>query len=113
MTEKLRSLHYLNNETFARSWALGRAQDRGYGPKRIEQELKSKGIDHSLIRDVLRETFDEVDETAQAKRLLTKHFKDGDLTELKTLRRAAAFLQRRGYSSKVVLNLLRYPIEDD
>ena len=113
MTEKLRSLQYLNDETFARGWALGRAQDRGYGPKRIEQELKSKGIRQSLIRDVLRETFDEVDEAAQAKRLLTKHFKAGDFTEPKTLRRAAAFLQRRGYSSKVVFNLLRYAIEDD
>ena len=111
--EKLRSLHYLNDESFARDWALGRAQDRGYGPSRIEQELKSKGIDQPLIRDALRETFDQVDETEQAKRALTKHFKSSDLSEAKTLRRAAAFLQRRGYGSKVVFNLLRYSIEDD
>jgi hypothetical protein len=44
---------------------------------------------------------------------LTKHFKVGDFTEPKSLRRAAAFLQRRGYSSKVVFNLLRYAIEED
>lgn len=111
--EKLRSLKYLNDETFARSWAFGRAQDRGYGPKRIEQELRNKGIGQSLIREALRETFDQVDETERAKRLLTKHFKGGDFTEPKTLRRAVAFLQRRGYSSKVVFNLLRYSIEDD
>ena len=113
VTEKLRSLQYLNDETFARSWALGRAQGRGYGPSRIEQELRSKGIGQSLIRDALRETFDQVDETDRAKRLLDKHFKGCDLAEPKTLRRAAAFLQRRGYSSKVVFNLLRYSIEDD
>ena len=113
VTEKLRSLKYLNDETFARSWALLRAQDRGYGPKRIEQELRAKGIGPSLIQDALRETFDEVDETAQARRLLTKHFKGGDFTEPRTLRRAVAFLQRRGYSSKVVFNLLRYSLEDD
>jgi len=35
------------------------------------------------------------------------------LTEPKTLQRAAAFLQRRGYSSNMIFNLLRYSIEDD
>ena len=113
MIKKLHSLHYLNDETFARSWSLGRAQDRGYGPRRIEQELRSKGIGQSLIRETLRDTFDQVDETERAKRLLTKHFKGGNFTEPKILRRAVAFLQRRGYSSKVVFNLLRYSIEDD
>jgi regulatory protein len=113
VTKKLRSLTYLNDETFARSWALARAQDHGYGPRRIEQELRSKGLDEPLIRAVLRETFDQVDEGERARRLLTKHFKGGDLSEPKTMRRAAAFLQRRGYSSKVVFNLLRYSIEDD
>jgi regulatory protein len=111
--EKLRSLTYLNDETFARNWALARAQDHGYGPRRIEQELRSKGVEEPLIRTVLRETFDQVDEDERAKRLLAKHFKDGALSEPKTMRRAAAFLQRRGYSSKVVFNLLRYSIEDD
>ncbi|MGH7853665.1 MAG: regulatory protein RecX [Candidatus Binatia bacterium] len=113
VAEKLRSLTYLNDETFARSWALTRAQDHGYGPRRIEQELRSKGVDQILIRTVLRETFDQVDEGERARSLLTKRFKGGDLTEPKTMRRAAAFLQRRGYSSKVVFNLLRYSIEDD
>jgi regulatory protein len=111
--ERLRSLHYLNDETFARSWALSRAQDRGYGPKRIEQELRTKGIGPSLIRDTLRVTFEEIDETEQARRLLTKHFKGKVLSGPRDLRRAATFLQRRGYSSKVVFNLLRYSIEDN
>jgi len=76
-------------------------------------ELSSKGIDQGLIRESLREIFEQVDETEQARRLLAKHFKGGDLTEPRTLRRAAVFLQRRGYSSNVVSNLLRYSLEDD
>jgi regulatory protein len=111
--ERLRSLNYLNDAAFARDWALTRAQTRGFGPKRIELELSSKGIDQGLIRESLREIFEQVDETEQARRLLAKHFKGGDLTEPRTLRRAAVFLQRRGYSSNVVSNLLRYSLEDD
>ena len=111
--EKLRSLNYLNDQSFARIWALGRAQAQSYGPKRIEQELRSKGIGQSLIRHAVRETFDEVDEIEQAKRLLHRHFKDKDLKDPKMKRRAVAFLLRRGYGSKVVFNLLRYSIEED
>jgi regulatory protein len=111
--EKLRTSHYLDDEAFARNWALARAQNNGYGPKRIDQELRSKGIDQSLIREAMRETFDQVDEAERAKRLLAKRFKSEDLTEPKALRRAAAFLQRRGYGDKVIFDLLRYPIEED
>jgi regulatory protein len=111
--EKLRTSHYLDDEAFARNWALARAQNNGYGPKRIDQELRSKGIDQSLIREAMRETFDQVDEAERAKRLLAKRFKSEDLTEPKALRRAAAYLQRRGYGGKVIFDLLRYSIEED
>ena len=111
--ERLHSFHYLDDEAFARSWALARAEDRGYGRRRIDQELRSKGLGQALIQDTLRDIFDQVDETASAKRLLAKRFKGENFKDLKTLRRAAAFLQRRGYDGKVIFELLRYPIEED
>ena len=111
--ERLHSFHYLNDEAFARSWALARAQDRGYGRRRIDQELRSKGLSQAVIQDTLREVFDQVDEAASAKRLLARRFKGENFKELKTIRRAAAFLQRRGYDGKVIFELLRYPIEED
>lgn len=110
---RLRSLKYVNDEVFARDWALARAQGTGYGPSRIDQELRSKGISQSLIRDTLRETFDQVDEAGRAKRLLVKRFAGAALKESKTRNRAVAFLQRRGYSSKVIFDLLGYSIEED
>ena len=111
--EKLRSLNYLNDETFARSWARSRAETRGYGPKRIEQELRTKGIAPALIREVVGETFGQVDEWKKAKSLLEKRFKSKQFDDPKMLRRAAGFLQRRGYSSKVIFDLLKHPLEDD
>ena len=111
--DKLRSLHYLDDESFAQSWALGRAQGRSYGPRRIEQELRSKGVGQPTIRQALGQAFDEVDEASRAKRLLERHFRGKDLREAKNLRRAAAFLLRRGYSSKVIFNLLRYSTEEE
>jgi regulatory protein len=111
--EKLRSLNYLNDETFARNWARSRAETRGYGPRRIEQELRTKGIVEPLIREVLGASFGQVDERKKAKSLLEKRFKSKQFDDPKMLRRAAGFLQRRGYSSKVIGDLLKHPLEDD
>jgi len=110
---RLISLNYLNDEVFARNWALSRAQNHGHGPVKIAQELRIKGVAPLVIRTALRETFDQVDEAAEARRLLTKRFKGERLTEPKAARRAAAFLQRRGYSGKVIFDLLRCSLEEE
>ena len=111
--EKLHSLSYLNDETFARNWAASRFMSRGYGPKRIEQELRSKGIREALIRDVLRETCDPKSEAIRARSLLEKKFDTRNLADAKVVRRAVGYLQRRGYSTRVICALLKYPIQDD
>ena len=110
---KLRSLNYVNDETFARNWSRSRAQSRGYGPNRLEQELRAKGIPPTLLREVVRKLSSEMDIAENAKRLLGKKFKGQNLGEAKTQARAAAFLRRSGYSSKIIFDLLRYPIEED
>jgi regulatory protein len=86
---------------------------RGYGPKRIEQELRTKGIGPELIREALGQTFAPGDESARARLLLVKRFKNQQLDDHKMLRRAVGFLQRRGYSSKVIFDVLKYTVEDD
>lgn len=103
---KLRASRYAGDQNFARDWALSRARGRGYGPRRIEQELRAKGVDDALIRDILRETFAGDHENRQAKEILKKQFGREKLDDLKTLQRAAAFLQRRGYSETVILDIL-------
>jgi regulatory protein len=111
--EKLRALNYINDEAFARNWASGRATGRGYGPKRIHQELRKKGIRDALIREVVRETFDQGREREKAKALLEKRFKNQQLSDPKMLRRAAGLLERYGYSSQVIFDLLKPAAADD
>jgi len=111
--EKLCGFNFINDETFARNWALSRAQSQGYGPRRIEQELKTKGVVDAVIRAVVKEIFDQEDEEKRARKILEKQFSSEDFQEPRVLRRAVAFLQRRGYSSKVIFTLLRYSIDDN
>ena len=92
---------------------MSRATSRNFGPKRIERELRAKGVDQTLIRDVIGATFARGDEEKNARNLLDKKFKGVNLSDPKILRRASAFLERRGYSSQVIFSLMRRRAEDD
>jgi regulatory protein len=104
--EKLRDLNYVNDKALARNWARERAETRGYGPKRIEQELRTRGIGPLLIREVIQQAFKELSEKEKAKVVLERKFKGIDINDPKVLSRAAAFLERRGFSGKVISALL-------
>ncbi len=110
--ERLRSLNLLNDETFARDWAMARATNHGYGLQRIERELRQKGITESLIGPILQETFAEQGERERAKAIVQKRFAGKDLKDNKVLRRVIAFLQRRGYRDSDIVELLGQPLDD-
>ena len=110
--EKLRSLSLLDDDSFARGWARGRAEGRGYGPLRIERELRQKGVARSVIQEVVRETFGRNEGKEKARALLEKRFRGKDLGDRKVLSRAVAFLQRRGYRSSVIAEVLKIPAEN-
>ena len=109
---RLRSLKLVNDETFARSWAQTRAENRGYGPLRIKRELGQKGISQSLIGRVLQETFNQEEEKQRARKLLERRFRGEDLSDLKILRRAVDFLRRRGYRDSVIGEVVKQPLGD-
>ena len=110
--EKLRSLSLLNDEAFARGWARGRAEGRGYGPLRIERELRQKGVARPLISQVVKETFGREEGKERARGLVAKRFRGKDLGDRKVLHRAAAFLQRRGYRNAVIAEVLKQPVDE-
>ena len=110
---KLRRLNYISDQTFARDWALSRAQNQGYGPRKIEQELKTKGVNDAVIRATVREIFEQESQEQRARKVLQKRFKSENFQEPRALSRAVAFLQRRGYSSQVIFALLGYSIDDN
>lgn len=110
---KLRSLNYLDDLSFAQIWARSRLEDRGYGPRRVEQELRLKGIEIKVIQETMRQSLQQTSEQDSARKILNKRFGDASLQDAKAQRRAVALLQRRGFSSKVIFDLLKYRIDED
>ena len=113
VVDKLRSLHYLDDLSFAQVWTRSRLESRGYGPRRVEQELRIKGIDANVIRETIRQSLNHTSEQESARKILTKRFGGASPQDAKARRRAVALLQRRGFSSKVIFDLLKYRIDED
>ena len=75
--------------------------------------MRSKGIDADLIRTAINAAFEPGDEKLRAKMALEKKFKGVTFNDPKMFRRAGAFLQRRGFSTGVVFDLLHQAVKDE
>ncbi|MCW8853835.1 MAG: recombination regulator RecX [Gammaproteobacteria bacterium] len=92
--EKLRSNNLLSNERFAETYINMRRQ-RGYGPLRIAQELKERGVD----ADVSTVYLDELADEWQGIMIQQYRKKYGNelIDEFKEKAKRMRFLQHRGY----------------
>jgi len=106
--DHLIKLGYLNDEQFARQWAASRVRNRGYGRRRIEQELRIKGISSDIIRESLITLFEDTSEFEIARKEADKKLKSLARFEPEVRRRRiAGFLERKGFSSEVIRTILR------
>ncbi|NLD52247.1 MAG: regulatory protein RecX [Clostridiales bacterium] len=96
---KLLELGYLNDAAYARQ-AVARLQKK-YGSIRIRQELRSKGIQDSLIADSLHES-DREEQVEAAARIARKTYVRLSAEPENAYRRAYAALARRGFTPDVV-----------
>lgn len=103
-------LGYVNDRDFAGQWARSRVRLRGLGRRRIEQELREKGIDRATIGETLAGLFEDSPELDLARKEAQK--------KLRTLqrfapdvrqRRLAGFLERKGYPSNIIRTVLKEP----
>lgn len=94
---------YINDERTAQS-VIRRLQRKGYGRKRIQIELNSKGLTGKHIQVVLLKRTSEADECQFAKKILHKHARrfDREKDELKRKDKIYRFLYQRGYSKTVI-----------
>ncbi|MDE2996058.1 MAG: RecX family transcriptional regulator [Bacteroidota bacterium] len=105
---RLADLGYLDDERFARQFAASRLRSKGFGPRRLEAELRRKGIDASTARAAIEEVCSPDDVESQLKEQLEKaqkkYRKEAD-GPTKT-RKIMAFLARRGFSPGAIREAL-------
>ncbi|MGB5552988.1 MAG: regulatory protein RecX [Thermoanaerobaculia bacterium] len=103
--ETLRDLEsngWLDDRRFAIEMATGPLARKGYGPRRLRAELERRGVEGEIAEVAVASVYASVaDELDAARRALERRTKGpGD--------RAAAgrFLERRGFSTGVILTIL-------
>jgi len=106
--EDLLRLGYVDDRKFAAQWAASRARLRGYGRKRIEQELRQKGVGQETIREALGEAIPPEDERETARTVAEKKLRTMKSLEPEARkRRLAGFLERKGFPHEIIWDILR------
>ena len=100
--EKLANSGYVDDERFCRLYASELIRLKGYGRKRVEQELNLKGVDREIISGVLDEISFDTDRLSD----IIKRKYLAKMTDEKGRQKAFNALLRLGYSYSEIRDAL-------
>ena len=107
--ERLEELGYVNDERYARSLAAELYERRGMGKRRIEQELRERGVSRDIASACVEEL--DGDDVERITALLNTKFA-GRFSDEKGRRRTFAALTRLGYSCSDIRSAMRQADEE-
>ncbi len=99
----LQQQNFLSDQRFAESYWRTRSA-KGYGPMRIAQELKLKGIDATLVQTT-RQT-SEIDFFAVLSAAYEKKYRGAPLSDRQDAAKRMNYLYRRGFPTEMIRELL-------
>ncbi|WP_405554901.1 recombination regulator RecX [Streptomyces canus] len=103
----------INDSAFADAWVESRHHGRGLARRALVQELRTKGVDSTLI-DAAVSQLDSEQEEATARELVDRKLRaTRGLDRDKRLRRLAGMLARKGYSEGMALRVVRQALEEE
>ncbi len=103
---------YVNDEVYAEEWVKSRIKSKPKGKIALRQELARKGIDKSIIEDVLSQAFDDSSESDMALELARRKISSYSKNDPAVARRKLqGFLLRRGFGYEAVKNAIEQATE--
>ncbi len=107
--QKMTELGYLNDASFAESFARNRILTRQFGTRRVLTELRLKGIGDVQAQQVVSELNADRDEAADAREHAERHVsrQPASLAPRKRRERLYAYLARRGFGPDIIRPLLQ------
>ncbi|MGB6839103.1 MAG: RecX family transcriptional regulator [Microgenomates group bacterium] len=103
---KLKRLELLDDKKFTWWWIEQRTTFRPRGKRALFAELRQKGIDRDLIKEILDEA--EIDEEKIACQLLEKkRYKWEKLPKLEAKKKMSEFLARKGFSWEIIKQAIK------
>ncbi|MEW2528794.1 MULTISPECIES: recombination regulator RecX [unclassified Streptomyces] len=103
----------INDEAFADAWVESRHHGRGLARRALARELRTKGVDATLIDEAVGQ-LDAEQEEATARELVARKLRSTrGLDRDKRLRRLAGMLARKGYPEGMALRVVREALEQE
>ncbi|MFJ4682512.1 recombination regulator RecX [Streptomyces sp. NPDC088789] len=103
----------INDSAFADAWVESRHHGRGLARRALARELRTKGVDSTLIDEAVSQ-LDADQEEATARELVARKLRaTRGLDRDKRLRRLAGMLARKGYSEGLALRVVRRALEEE
>ncbi len=115
--EKMQEAHYVDDVRYAATYLKYHLRDKSL--KRIQMDLKAKGVPGDVVARVIREHEEEREgdikesETEQAKRLLKKRRFDPDNPDPNAIRKQMAYLFGKGYGMDVIRRAMEELAQED
>jgi regulatory protein len=112
LLDRFEEVGLIDDEAFARSWiesrrSAGSGGGKGLARRALAQELRRKGIDDELAREVLDE-IDPADEEEAARVLVRKKLRSlSRVDDTTATRRLVGMLARKGYGSGVAFAVVK------
>lgn len=103
--ERLVDKGYVDNEKFARWWIENRNQRKGTSLRKLEMELKSKGVSSDIIHESIQNC--PRDEKSEIEKIIQrKKDKYDDVDKL------VVYLTRQGFSYDLVRDMVKKTVDD-
>jgi recX family len=98
----VKKFNYINDERYAENYLNYRGKSKS--SRQLKMELKSKGIDSSIIESLMN---DERSDEEALYNLLRKKIKNPEEMDDEKIRKIYAYLYRRGFSAELISSGLR------
>ena len=103
----------INDSAFADAWVESRHHGRGLARRALAQELRTKGVDSTLIDEAMAQLDSEQEEETARELVARKLRSTRGLDRDKRLRRLAGMLARKGYPQGMALRVVRQALEEE
>ncbi|QEU91424.1 recombination regulator RecX [Streptomyces kanamyceticus] len=103
----------INDSAFADAWVESRHHGRGLARRALARELRTKGVDSTLIDEAVGQLDSEQEEETARELVARKLRSTRGLDRDKRLRRLAGMLARKGYSEGMALRVVRQALEEE
>jgi regulatory protein len=111
LLDRFEEVGLVNDEAFARSWVESRQAGKGLARRALAQELRRKGVDDEVAREVLDDV-DPDDEEHAARELVRRKLRTAARLDRDTaVRRLSGMLARKGYPASVAFRVVREELE--